>query len=323
MPIEAIPRKYVIAAITAIFLALIALFIFELQPVNPNTAAAKFVVRPGSGFAEIAKNLAAQGLIRSRFAFEFLLFADGTASSLRPGVYKISPAMSAPAIARLLATGSGDITVTIPEGLNLYQIDAILSDASVVKPGDLVAYAAGRQIEGRLFPDTYRFANGASAPGVVQVFLDDFNEKAQPIFASSTANETSTLIIASILEKEVVSDADRRIVAGILLKRLAAKTTLNVDATVCYAKQTQNPSILINCAKLTSADFKINSPYNTYLYRGLPPGPIGNPGTSSIAAVLAAKSSPYWFYLSDSATGKTIYAVTLAQQEANQAKYLK
>jgi UPF0755 protein len=324
MPIESIPRKYLFAAAAVFLIMLIAVLAFELRPVNAGAVVTKtFAVRSGDGFAEISKNLEAQGLIRSRLAFEFLLFGDGSAGSLRPGVYALSPAMSAFAIARMLAVGSGDITVTIPEGWNVYQIDAALSGALILRPGELIQYAGAQNLEGRLFPDTYRFTSGENASSVAQTFLDNFDAKAQPMFAAGSANETSTLILASIIEKEVPGDADRRIVTGILEKRLAAKMPLDVDATVCYAKQVQNPNAIIDCAALTSADFKFDSPYNTYLYRGLPPGPIGNPGTSSIAAVLSPKSSSYWYYLSDSATGKTIYAVTLAEQEANQARYLK
>ena len=214
--------------------------------------------------------------------------------------------------------------VTIPEGFNVYQIDKALSDALVVRSGDFVAYASEHNVEGFLFPDTYQFASGENASSVAQTFVDNFNRKAQPLFASSAApNEGKTLILASILEKEVQSAADQHIVAGILEKRLAAGMPLDVDATVCYAKQVKNPTTLVNCASLAPADFKLDSPYNTYLYRGLPPGPIGNPGTSSIEAAQNPKISQYWYYLSDPATGKTIYAATLAGQEANQAKYLK
>lgn len=111
MPIEGLPKKYIIAAAAAVFVVLAAVFMAQLKPVDATAVTTKtFSVQSGDGFSKIANNLSAQGFIRSRVAFEFFLFADGTASSLRPGIYKLSPAMSAPAIARMLAMGNGDIT---------------------------------------------------------------------------------------------------------------------------------------------------------------------------------------------------------------------
>jgi UPF0755 protein len=231
--------------------------------------------------------------------------------------------MSVLQIAHILAGGKGQgITVTIPEGSNLYQIDGILSSALVEKPGVFIAYAKGRNLEGYLFPDTYQFMSEEPPSDIVKTMTDTFHEKTANIFLENTGKASTTVILASILEKEVSSDADRKIVAGILEKRLTIGIPLDVDATVCYAKQVMHPSITINCAALTSADFKVDSPYNTYLYRGLPPGPIGNPGIDAMKDVLSVQSSPYLYYLSDPKTGKTIYAETLGIQEANQRKYL-
>ena len=116
---------------------------------------------------------------------------------------------------------------------------------------------------------------------------------------------------------------DQEIVAGIILKRLAEGIPLDIDATVCYAKLLGRPTSTAQACSLSPLDFKIESPYNTYLYKGLPPGPIGNPGTSAITAALHPQSSPYLYYLSDPATGKTIFAKTLDEQNQNRVKYLE
>jgi UPF0755 protein len=157
---------------------------------------------------------------------------------------------------------------------------------------------------------------------VVGEFTDNFNVKALPLLNADSKNAQRDLILASILEKEVPSSTDQKLIAGILLKRLAAGMPLDVDATVCYAKLLENPSPAASCYPLTALDFKIDSPYNTYLYRGLPPGPIGNPGVSAIVAAIDPVSSPYWYYLSDPKTGKTIFAKTLDEQTQNRVKYL-
>jgi UPF0755 protein len=222
-----------------------------------------------------------------------------------------------------------EVTVTIPEGYTIYDIDRVLSNDGVLQPGDLIAAASvsstfpsSSPLEGRLFPDTYDFFIDSTTSTVIQKFLVDFNVKAEPLLATDPKNAERDLIIASILQKEVASSTDQAIVAGILEKRLTAGIPLDVDATICYIKQQEHPTSTTGCYPLSAADYKIDSLYNTYLYRGLPPTPIGNPGTDAIQAALHPQSSTYWYYLSDPKTGKTIYAATLAGQQANQRKYL-
>jgi UPF0755 protein len=219
-------------------------------------------------------------------------------------------------------------TVTIPEGSSVYDEDRIFSQYGVMKPGMLIAAAgvgpsstASTSLEGKLFPDTYDFYLDSSSSVVIAKMLNDFQVKAEPSLASSSNSERA-LIIASILEKEVASSTDQAIVAGIIDKRLAAGMPLDIDATICYLKQQEAPTSTVGCYPLSASDFKIDSPYNTYLYKGLPPTPISNPGVAAIQAALNPVASPYWYYLSDPKTGKTIYATTLAQQNANRIKYL-
>lgn len=226
-----------------------------------------------------------------------------------------------------------ELTVTIPEGSTIYDIDRILSRAGILQPGEFVAAVGTAPLEGMLFPDTYDFYASSTPSSVIQKFLADFNVKAAPLFAADPEDATNTvnrerdLIIASLVQKEVASSTDEAIVAGIIQKRLAADMYLNIDAAICYAKQiaayAESPTSTAQCYPITEADLKADSPYNTYLHRGLPPTPIGNPGAQAIRAALQPQSSTYWYYLSDPKTGDTIYAQTLAQQEVNQAKYLE
>jgi UPF0755 protein len=215
------------------------------------------------------------------------------------------------------------VTVTIPEGSNIYDIDRILSNAMVIRKGDLINSTSSRNMEGKLFPDTYQFHMNASIAVVIQKMSDDFDLKALPLLNSDPVNESRDLIIASMLEKEVPAPLDRQIVAGIILKRLSQGIALDIDATVCYAKFRSHPTSTQGCYPLTPLDFKIDSPYNTYLYKGLPLAPIGNPGTSAITAAIHPQVSPYLYYLSDPKTGKTIFAKTLDEQTQNKVKYLE
>jgi UPF0755 protein len=132
-------------------------------------------------------------------------------------------------------------------------------------------------------------------------------------------NFSRNLILASLLEREVSDFKDRQIVAGILLKRLGVGMPLQVDATICYIKKSEGQE---DCYPLQPADFKKDSPYNTYVNRGLPAGPIGNPGRAAIEAAMSPQKSAYWYYLSDPETGKTIFSETLDTHAANRVKYL-
>jgi UPF0755 protein len=218
-----------------------------------------------------------------------------------------------------------EVLVTIPPDTTVYDIDRILAGANVLQQGELINSTSAVALEGKLFPDTYYFYASSTVDEVIQKMTDDFDAKAAPLFAAQNVTgtvEEQDLIIASLIEKEVASSTDQTIVAGIIDKRLAAHDYLDIDATICYAKQQAAPTSTASCSPLTAADLKIDSPYNTYTHYGLPSTPIGNPDLAAITAALNPATSSYWYYLSDPKTGATIYATTLAQQEANEKKYL-
>lgn len=319
-------RRFVIGS--SALLAAVAVFLvffYALRPADAAGASAPvvFEVQQGEGFVEIMRGLGGAGLVRSAFATEVFAGFTGRAFRIQPGLYRLNAAMSAPEIIDALAQGSGrEVSVTVPEGMNLYQIDTLLSAALVIRSGELENYPGAGSIEGKLFPDTYRFFVGSDVKDVIKRMTDTFAEKAAPLLAADKKNIDADLTLASIVDKEVPDPVEQQIVAGILKKRLAAGMPLQVDASVCYAKLMAHPDSGTGCYPLSSLDFKLDSPYNTYLYKGLPPGPIGNPGISAISAVLHPKSSPYWFYLSDPRTGKTIFAKTLDEQTQNKVKYL-
>lgn len=326
MPFLEVNGKKIIATVvilTALLLAA-AYFFDGLKPVSSSASEpTDFKVEAGDGFLKICGGLADENLIKSKPAFELLAILTGSAGKLKPGLYSLNQSMTSDEILNHLVSGSRrEVSVTIPEGASVYEIDKILSGAGVIEVGSLVDLAKKENLEGQLFPDTYNFFTGSDPSSIVEKFLDNFRNKAEPVLAQSQANATSTLILASLVEKEVPDLEDQKIVAGILQKRLKAGMLLQVDATVCYVKEVAAYPGDAACYPLTSLDFKLESPYNTYLYTGLPPGPIGSPGISAITAALNPKSSPYWFYLSDPATHKTIFAQTLDEQNLDKTKYL-
>ncbi len=315
-------REVLAQAAFAVFSALLGLiFLSTLRPVSAGQSQV-LTVRPGEGFREVAKELAGEGLIRSRLAFEVYVLATGSFPRLQAGSYDISPASSTPAIAAQLFAGlDKEIEVVIPEGSSLYAIDKILAGAGVIRSGELTAYAAQHpDLEGRLFPDTYRFYADTSPAEAVRLLTANFEAKAAPLLGSGPAAR-ERLILASLLEKEVPGLADQKLVAGILRKRLRSGMPLQVDASICYLKQVEAGGY-VPCVPLAARDFRNDSPYNAYLYKGLPPGPIGNPGLQAIQAVLAPSESPYWYYLSDPVSKKTVFARTFDEHNANRVRYL-
>lgn len=209
-----------------------------------------------------------------------------------------------------------DIAVMIPEGTNLADIDRIIAQAGIASQSFLLtpAYLAR---EGMWFPDTYRFNRGSTTSEIQAKFYANFAKKCD-------APCERVLIIASILEKEVRTQKDMRLVAGIIQKRLAAGMPLQLDATVaygaCYPKFFKG--VYCDVSQVNIVDnIRKDSAYNTYTRTGLPIGPVSNPGLSAIEAAEHPEPSDYWYYLS-AKDGTTIFSRTLAEHNRAKAKYL-
>jgi len=171
-------------------------------------------------------------------------------------------------------------------------------------------------LEGYLFPDTYQISKGETCEEIIDLMLANFGKKLTPDLREEIITQKKSIFdivtMASMIEKEVRTLSDKKIVSGILWKRIAVGMPLQLDATINYITQRSDPSVAIKATK-------INSPYNTYMYSGLPKGPISSPGIDSITSAIYPKQTKYWFYLSD---GKTIFSETLDQHNEAKAKYL-
>ncbi len=296
----------------------------SLQPVKAGDKTTKiFVVDKGVGIRDLANKLKEQGLIKDQVAFFLLVKFQGLEKKIQAGDFRLSPGMSAYGVASALTHGTLDVWITIPEGWRAEEIFAELvgSGALASQSADPAVFKAS---EGRLFPDTYLIPRDSDSSKIIKMFEDNFNKKVTPQMLSDANKEnldlTKLLTLASLVEREGKNDADRPIIADILLKRLKENMALQVDATVQYAiGKTQGDGWWPK--ELTTEDLQFRSPYNTYLYPGLPPGPICNPGLAAIKAVIYPAKTPYYYYLSDK-NGVTHFAKTLQEHNANVAKYL-
>ncbi|RMD65509.1 endolytic transglycosylase MltG [Candidatus Parcubacteria bacterium] len=294
---------------------------------QPPEEPATIVVWEGDSLHKVAAMLQKEGLIRSQWLFAW--YARRTHRDfVRPGRYRIPRGLDADALLALLGQGARKkATVRIPRGAPIFEIDALLAAQHIIRPGSLVALQKEEELEGRLFPGSYTFLTESSARAVAARLVRNFNAHTGKLLGSLSKEARERVItIASILEKEVHGFEEMRTVAGIIEKRLAHRMPLQMDATICYIKHQQaflGGKKIASCAPILLVDLKLKSPYNTYLNRGLPPGPIGNPGISAIRAALAPKPSPHWYYLSDPATGRTVFSKTFNEHKSNKRKFLQ
>ena len=318
---------------SALFLVFCVGYVFYgLQPLGVGETR-EFSIEKGDRFAGIGARLSQEGFLRSISVFKAYALFSGKAQKFQPGVYELSSAMSVPEIVRILTShGQNEIAVTIPEGAAFLDIESLLVQAGVLREGELRALRISEfreeypflrdadRFEGCLFPDTYRFLRGSSAESVLRRFLHVFQEKAWPLL-SGEKDWHERLILASYLEREVPDYQDRRLVAGILLKRKTIGMLLQVDATLSYAKCN---GALLGCPHvlISRNDRFLASPYNTYERLGWTPTPISNPGESAIRAAMDPEASKYLYYLSAKETGETIFSRTLEEHNNNRVKYL-
>lgn len=290
-------------------------------PVNANDQAKRnFVIEKGESVREIANRLKSEQLIRDPVLFFILVKRLGIDEKIQAGNFTLSPSMNALEIANALKVGTFDSQFVIPEGKRAQEIADILSRGLLSYQdnwrGELI------QNEGYLFPDTYSFPKDATIDQVIQSMRDNFNKKYNSISPNnqSQLSKEQIIIIASLVEREAKHDVDRPLVASVILNRLQNGMPLQIDATVQYILGYQPVEKTWWKKDLTYEDLKINSPYNTYLKTGLPPGPIANPGKEALDAVINVPSTEYLFYISDS-SGNNHYAKTNAEHEANKTKY--
>lgn len=305
--------------IAAVVVLLIGYVFFIAAPSNFPTGK-RVVVPRGGSVSEVADTLARAHVIRSSLALESALRLSGASGKVQAGTYLLDAKENVFTIAHRLATGAyhlPPVRITFPEGDTSRDIAEKVSAAfPAISQPEITSRAKAQ--EGYLFPDTYLFPPDATTQSVLETMRANFDAKIASLLSevqTSGRSLSDIVTVASLLEKEARTDENRRIVAGVLWNRIARGMPLQVDAVFgyIYNRDTYSPSY---------DDLKIDSPYNTYTHKGLPPGPIGNPGLESIQAALHPTKTSYLFYLTDK-NGVMHYATTYAAHQSNQEKYLR
>jgi len=280
-------------------------------------------LKSGQTLSTLSDNFVKSNIIRSDFWFKSFvyIFTLGN-TNIKAGNYGMYNKQNVIDLAWRVSHGILQIIpvkITIPEGLNSFEIADILSSAFPAFDKKIFLNLVEKgKYEGYLFPDTYFIMPDMSEVQMIKMMNDNFNEKIQEVsfdIKKFGKSESDVIKMASIVEEEGRTMETRKIIAGILWKRIALKMPLQVDASFKYINGKTT-------ATLTIEDLKIDSPYNSYTRRGLPPTPISNPGLEAIKATITPTKTPYLYFLTD-AEGNMHYAVTFQEHVNNKLKYLK
>jgi UPF0755 protein len=319
-------RSFLVVLLILCLLALGLVYWDFMQPASPPGETIVEVM-PGMGTRAIGTLLARHGIIRSEYAFDLWHLVRG--GTLKAGEYQFVQSAALPGVYDRIARG--DVytrTVTIPEGFNLFDIAQAVEDAQLGSKERFLAAASkdvsliadldpgAKNLEGYLFPDTYRFARHIPPDQMLAAMVKRFRQASAAI--GITADYHRTVTLASLVEKETPVADDRPLVASVLDNRLAQNMPLMTDPTVIYAAMLEKQYR----GTIYQSDLNRESAYNTYRHTGLPPGPICSPGTASLQAALHPAESPYLYFVADpAAAGHSRFAVTLAEHERNVAAY--
>jgi UPF0755 protein len=328
------------------------------RPYSVDDRPVRFTVAPGTPARLVAQQLQEAGLIGDDLLFEAYVRVNGLDARLNAGTFILSPSMTIIEIAEVLQHAeAAAVTVTIPEGWRSEQITDYLVEAGIfqsnpaageqyrhqVASSDLTGLEpsrypflqerpAGVSLEGYLFPDTYEIpAEQPTAADLLQRQLDNFAARIPPRYSDALAAGATTLslyevlTLASIVERESVVAEERPAIAGVYLNRLAAGMKLEADPTVQYAMGYQAATGQWWKTPVFLEEYgSVDSPYNTYLYEGLPPGPIASPGLSSIEAVLQPEQHDYLYFVAlPDGSGRHVFATTFEEHSQNVQRYLR
>jgi len=296
-------------------------------PFGPETEV--FVdVPPGSSSARIGRLLEGAGVVRTRYAFELVrMWKHGT---LRAGEYRFDhPATVVDVYARIQRGDVYTKAVVVPEGANMFDIAARLEDAGLGTRQEFLTAArsetslvtdldpGAKDLEGYLFPDTYHFPRTATSAQIAAAMVKRFRQAAAQLGLKENVHAVVTL--ASLVERETAVDAERPLVASVFENRLAKSMPLMTDPSVIYGLELQRTWR----GEIYASDLKRDTPYNTYLHAGLPPGPVANPGLPSLRAAMEPAHTGYLYFVAagKNPQGRSLFAATLEEHNRNVAGY--
>lgn len=326
--IEIMKSKIFKAVIFFVFALLVSYIVFFSLPQKGGGTVRLVVPLKEEGNADyVVDFLYENGAIRNKTAFRIVLALNGLDNGIPPGAYVIESGLGAFAIASELKFAD-EKWIIIPEGLRKEEIGKILAESFGWSAEELAKwtneYTTTKEdyFEGVYFPDTYLIPAIDSPEKIAERMISVFNQKIAPYseeFAKENIKWTTVLKIASLVQREAASKSDMPLIAGIIWNRLLSNMKLDVDATLQYARGDKGNGWW---ARATKEDKQIDSPYNTYLYQGLPPNPIANPGIDAIEAALRPEKTKCFFYLHDE-SDQIHCAATYEGHLVNISKYLR
>ncbi len=300
----------------------------------------EFIIRSGETVEQIATGLENNNLIIGKDFFKIYVWQEKIASKLQAGSYNLSPSMKISEIANLLAGGKikgNEVGIKFIEGISNNEIDAELVKSDLINKGEFINFdknieraflseyefledkPMGAGLQGYYFPDTYRYYDDSPIEDIVKKMLDNFDLRLTSDLREEIKKQNKTIFevitLASIVEKEAGNKEDMGKIASVFQNRLDIGKALESDATINYITNSGR-------ARSTYEDLKIDSPYNTYKYAGLPPGPISNPGIEAIKAAIYPEKTDYLFFLTAKGDKKAVFGKTYDEHLANKRKFL-
>jgi len=305
----------------------------EVSPFKGYEGAEQFVEIPeGAGPTSIGRRLADAGVIRDRLGFRFEILRSGLGRRLQAGEYRFDRPMTVREVVDKIARGDVYLVpITFREGLTMREMAQLFESKGLGSAKDFTTQAsdsqlirnldpAAKDLEGYLFPDTYAMTRNTTAAQLVPRMVDGFEKALAPETLSAAEARGLTLrelvTLASIVEKETGKPEERPLVAAVYSNRLKIGMALQCDPTVIYALERANRYK----GNLTRENMQIDSPYNTYRYPGLPPGPIANPGRASLEAAARPADVPYLYFVARG-DGSHAFAATLEEHNRNVDEY--
>jgi UPF0755 protein len=309
--------------------AVLFLYQYAVRPVHTSQISGVVWIKPGQSFPETVSQLQKAGFVQHPQLFRWIARYRGDDRHIRAGEYQLQTSMAPKDILDALVSGKTLLhKVVIPEGSTMNKIGEILENAGLASQENFLQTASesglvealgleGSTFEGYLFPETYHFPKGVTAEEIIRKMVSGFRSVFTPAWAERaqamdlTVYEVVTL--ASMVEKETGNPEERSLIAGVFLNRLERGMRLESDPTVIYGMSDFN-------GNLTRKDLETPSPYNTYVIKGLPPGPIANPGRASLEAVLYPSEEPFLYFVSKN-DGSHHFSRTFSEHNQMVRKY--
>jgi len=316
----------IIVGILAIALLVTALTYY--LPVNIGTKVVSVIIKPGDSFASVAQQIVSNGVVSSKFLLKLPAVIYGVDKKLIPGRYDFTGRNSCHSVLRKLGKGEFlRIKITIPEGSTIWETARLLADSLELDPNYIVSLNQDSTLlmaldlpclEGYLFPETYYFPWGSNAEEAIKQIVAQFHSMTDTIWPDTIADSLSkheVIIVASIIEAETNHGDERDLVSSVYHNRLRKDMRLYADPTVIYGLGGLD-------RPLYKKDLKKKTPYNTYLFKGLPPTPINSPGMEAIMAALHPAVSDYMYFVADN-SGKHLFSRTNAEHNAARQRIRK